>query len=157
AEEGISRVEWAPVPCRWLSLIVVEILADLGQVSRARAVMRGNDPPATGNLRVNINLRKARLALADCDVDAALELLEEASRVARPSGQPQFFGPLAVMEADAHCRRGELDEAARVIADAFECLHDDPNRVVPVAAMGATVSSHAAQRARDLGREDDER
>jgi DNA-binding NarL/FixJ family response regulator len=119
--------------------------------------MRGHEPPATGNLRVNIDLRKARLALADNDVDAALDMLEDAAQVARPSGQPQFFGPLAVMEADAHVRRGELDEAARVITDAFECLHDDPNRVVPVAAMGAAVAAHTAQRARDLGREDDER
>jgi DNA-binding CsgD family transcriptional regulator/tetratricopeptide (TPR) repeat protein len=157
AEEGMERVEWAPVPCRWLALVVVEILADLGQITRARAVMRGNDGPTTGTLRVNVDLRKARLALADDDVDAALELLEDAAHVARPSGQPQFYGPRAVMEADARCRRGELDEASRVIAGVFDCLNGDPNRAIPVAAMGATVAAHAAQRARDLGREDDER
>ncbi len=157
AEEGMERVAWAPVPCRWLALVIVEILADLGQIARARAVMRGNDQPTTGNLRVNVNLRKARLALADDDVDAAIELLDDAACVAKPSGQPQFFGPLAVLEADARIRRGELDEAAELVADTFECLHEDATRVVPVAAMAATVAAHAAQRARDLGREDDER
>jgi len=157
AEEGMERVAWAPVPCRWLALVVVEILVDLGQIARARAVMRGNDGPTTGNLRVNIDLRKARLALADDDVDAALELLEDAAHVARPSGQPQFYGPRAVMEADARIRRGELDEAAAVIENVYDCLNGDPNRAIPVVAMGATVAAHAAQRARDLGRDDDER
>ncbi len=156
AQEGIGVVAWAPVPCRWLHLFTVEALADVGQIAQARAAMRGHDQPTTGTLRVNVNLRRARLALADDDVDEALALLEDAREIAEPSRQPQFFGPLGCLRADALLRRGELEAAAGAVDDALECLHDDAIRVVPVAAMGATVAAHRAQRARDLGRADDE-
>src|SRR5205814_660560 len=156
ALEGRSVTEESNRTQAWMSLQAVEILIDLGRLDEAEALMpRIDDRPAHGMYLTNLDLRRGELALLRGDHETARTVLDEAGRVALYAGQPQFHGPHGTLMGELHRRAGDLDEARAAVEGAAPLLAGDTVRAARIAALGARIEAEAADRARDLGRDDD--
>jgi DNA-binding NarL/FixJ family response regulator len=156
ALEGRAIGEQHNRPTAWIGLQGVEILIDLGRLDEATALMPNHgDQPAYGMYLTNFDLRRGELALLRGDHTTARAALEEAGVAAQRSGQPQYYGPHGALMGELLRREGDLEGARAVVETAAPLLEDDTVRVARLAALGARVEADAADRARDLGRDDD--
>jgi DNA-binding CsgD family transcriptional regulator len=108
---------------------------------------------------VNFALRHAELALGKGDSSRARALLDEVDAAAVNIDEPQFLGVMGALRAELERRAGDLDAARAAIRralDRIETCTDDVVRLARVAAVGVVVEADAAQRACDLG-DDEER
>jgi DNA-binding CsgD family transcriptional regulator len=156
ALEGRAQARAANRTGTWMTLQAVEILIDLGRLDEAEALMpTADDRPAYGMFLTNLDLRRGELALLRGDHETARTVLDEAGRVALSAGQPQFHGPHGSLMGELHRRAGDLEAARAAVEGAVSELAGDTVRVARVAALGAQIEAEAADRARDLGRDDD--
>ena len=113
----------------------------------------------TGTTFVNLALRHAELALGEGDAARARALLDDVDVAAVNIDEPQFLGVMGALRAELERRAGDLDAARAAIRralDRIEFCTEDVVRLARVAAVGVVVEADAAQRARDLG-DDEER
>jgi DNA-binding CsgD family transcriptional regulator/tetratricopeptide (TPR) repeat protein len=145
---------------RWLVILRAELAIEAGELDAAQATLTSLGGRSIGNTLVNVDLRRAELALLRGDHAQARERLDEAAQLGSAMDEPQFTGVLGALRAELERREGDLDSARAAVQDTLDCLEtctDDAARVARVTAAGATVEADAAQRARDLGEADDER
>ena len=108
---------------------------------------------------MNFALRHAELALGKGDSARARALLDQVDAAAVNIDEPQFLGVMGALRAELERRAGDLDAARAAIRralDRIETCTDDVVRLARVAAVGVVVEADAAQRACDLG-DDEER
>jgi len=157
ALEGREAVEGRrPVAMMWLDCQLAEFAYDVGDWEASEKRLPSAQRWTGMQTRVNINLRKAHLAMGRGRHEEASKLLAELAEQAAESSEPQFIGPVAFLNAELRRREGDLDAARAVIdrgLDQMEFCTDDVARVGAVAAAGVSVEADAAQRARDLGDE----
>jgi DNA-binding NarL/FixJ family response regulator len=150
-EEGVAR-ELRPNRV-WLVVLHAELAIEAGEWDRADAIL-GSIGRQIGNSLVNVDLRRAELALGRGQHERARQLLDEAARVGAGMDEPQLTGVLGALRAELERREGDLAAARRAVRDALASLAmstDDLPRTARVSAAGATVEADAAQHARDLG------
>src|SRR3712207_2504026 len=112
AAEGIAELSDLR-ECRWLTLMLSEILFSIGDWAGAEAYGSQDELLRTsGTVRVNFLVRRAELLLGRGEVDAAIALLEEADDRTTRSLEPQWHGPIAALLAEAY-RRARRYDAAR--------------------------------------------
>jgi ATP/maltotriose-dependent transcriptional regulator MalT len=160
AREGAEALADLPSEHRWLRLAVAELHFELGEWERTEEILPPHDRRHQGKELLNVELRRAELALGRGDHAAAARALEVAGPLAEDAGEPQFHGPVGVLLAELRRRQGDLDgarDAVEVALDRIEFCSDDALRIAQVAAAGAAVEADRAERARDLGEPDEAR
>ncbi|HEY6759752.1 MAG TPA: AAA family ATPase [Baekduia sp.] len=154
-EEGLRNVE-DNVPGRaWLPTMAAELAIDRGDYDAAALYLKGTGR-STGNTRVNVELRRAELALCRGDDEDARDALEEAEALLVDSLEPQFVAVAGVLRAELDRRTGHPLGAREAVESALERLEfcsDDTVRLGRLALTGVAVEADLAQRARDLGDE----
>jgi DNA-binding CsgD family transcriptional regulator/tetratricopeptide (TPR) repeat protein len=157
-DEGVARQlgpKWI-----WLRVLQGELAVEAGEFDRAHDILWSIDRRPTGNTLVNLDLRRAELALGCGEAELARELLDEAARAGADMDEPQFTAVLGALRGELERREGRLAEARRAVRDALdslEAMSEEAARRARVSAVGTTVEADAAQRARDLGDVDGER
>jgi DNA-binding CsgD family transcriptional regulator len=144
----------------WLVILQGELAIEAGEWDEAETILAAVGGRPMGNTLVNLDLRRAELALGRGDHAAARERLDEAGALGAGMDEPQFTGVLGALRAELERREGDLEAARGAVQDALDHLEtctDDATRLARVTAAGATVEADAAQRARDLGEDEDER
>jgi DNA-binding CsgD family transcriptional regulator/tetratricopeptide (TPR) repeat protein len=144
----------------WLVIMHGELAIEAGHWDEAAAILGSISERQMGNTLVNLDLRRAELALGRGDHASARELLHEAADVGVAMDEPQFTGVLGALAAELNRREGDLMAARQAVASALDRIEtrtDDDARLARVSAAGTTVEADAAQRARDLREPDDER
>jgi ATP/maltotriose-dependent transcriptional regulator MalT len=144
----------------WLVILQGELAIEAGDWDEAEAILGSVGGRPIGNTLVNLDLRRAELALGRGDHATARERLDEAGTLGAGMDEPQFTGVLGALRAELDRREGDLEAARGAIRDALDRLEtctDDATRLARVTAAGATVEADAAQRARDLGEAEAER
>ena len=158
AHEGAERTTGTGGYSSWVSTVEAEIALDTGDWAYAERHLP--DPgPVTGTTFVNFALRHAELALGKGDAARARALLDDVDVAAVNIDEPQFLGVMGALRAELERRAGDLDAARAAIRralDRIETCTDDVVRLARVAAVGVVVEADAAQRACDLG-DDEER
>ena len=158
AHEGAERTTGTGGYSSWVSTVEAEIALDTGDWAYAERHLP--DPgPVTGTTFVNFALRHAELALGKGDEARARALLDDVDVAAVNIDEPQFLGVMGALRAELERRAGDLDAARAAIRralDRIETCTDDVVRLARVAAVGVVVEADAAQRACDLG-DDEER
>ncbi|HEY7622399.1 MAG TPA: AAA family ATPase [Solirubrobacteraceae bacterium] len=145
---------------RWLVILRGELALEAGEWDAADATLASIGGRPIGNTLVNLDLRRAELALGRGDHAAARAHLDEAAQLGAGMDEPQFTGVQGALRAELERREGDLTAARQAVQDALDRLEtctDDAARLARVTAAGATVEADAAQRARDLGDAEDER
>ena len=144
----------------WLLLLRAELAIEAGDWDAAAQMLGSARRRPVGSTLINLDLRRAQLALGRGEHGAAREHLDEAAAIGVGLDEPQFTGVLGALRAELERREGDLAAARRAVQDALDRLEtctDDAARLARVSAEGATVEADAAQRARDLGEADAER
>jgi DNA-binding CsgD family transcriptional regulator len=158
AHEGAERAAALGRYSTWVSSMEAEIALDTGDWAYAERHLP--DPgPVTGTSFVNFALRHAELALGQGDAARARSLLDDVDAASVNLDEPQFLGVTGALRAELERRAGDLDAARAAIRralDRIETCTDDVVRLARVAAVGVVVEADAAQRACDLG-DDEER
>ena len=158
AHEGAERTTGTGGYSAWVSSVEAEIALDTGDWVFAERHLP--DPgPVTGTTFVNFALRHAELALGKGDAARARALLDDVDVAAVNIDEPQFLGVMGALRAELERRAGDLEAARSAIRralDRIETCTDDVVRLARVAAVGVVVEADAAQRACDLG-DDEER
>jgi DNA-binding CsgD family transcriptional regulator/tetratricopeptide (TPR) repeat protein len=159
AHEGAERTAGTGGSSAWVSTVEAEIALDTGDWVFAERHLP--DPgPVTGTTFVNFALRHAELALGKGDSSRARALLDEVDAAAVNIDEPQFLGVMGALRAELERRAGDLDAARAAIRralDRIETCTDDVVRLARVAAVGVVVEADAAQRACDLGDDEEHR
>jgi tetratricopeptide (TPR) repeat protein len=158
ADEGF-KLELRPDHL-WLLVLRAELAIEAGEWDMAQTILSDVGVRPAGSLLVNLDLRRAELALGRGDHAAARTWLDEAALVGARMDEPQFTGVLGALRAELERREGDLDAARHAVQqalDRIETCTDDAARLARVSAAGATVEADAAQRARDLGEPEAER
>ncbi len=157
-EEGLAHER----PGNWVWLVILrgELAIEAGEWDQAEEILGALRRSPTGNGLVNLDLRRAELALGRGRHEEARELLDEAGRLSAEMDEPQFVGVLGALSSELERREGDLESARRTVRDTVERLlasSDEGVRLARVSAVGAAVEADAAQRARDLGDAEGER
>ncbi len=157
-EEGLAQEE--RLNQAWLVILRAELALEAGEWDAAQAILASIGGRQIGNTLVNLDLRRAELALGRGDHAAARDLLDEAGQLGAGMDEPQFTGVLGALRAELERREGDLAAARDAVQNALDRLEtctDDTARLARVSAAGTIVEADAAQRARDLGEPEDER
>jgi DNA-binding CsgD family transcriptional regulator len=142
----------------WVPTLAAELAIDRGDWEAADEYLRGVGR-TSGNTRVNVELRRAELALGRGQDDLTQASLEEVEALLVDSLEPQFVAVAGVLRAELDRRRGRLTDARDAVDNALERLEfcsDDTVRLARLAATGVAIEADLAQRARDLGDADGE-
>ncbi len=137
----------------WVPTFAAELAIDAGEYDAAAAYLRTTGR-TSGNSRVNVELRRAELALGRGDDAVARTSIEEAEALLVDSLEPQFVAVAGVLRAELDRRSGHPVCAREAVESALERLEfcsDDTVRLARLAATGVAVEADLAQRARDLG------
>jgi DNA-binding NarL/FixJ family response regulator len=132
----------------------------VGDWDLAASLVATDEMRFTGTTRANAHLRRAELALGRADADLARTLLDEVDELIANVIEPQFIGVAGALRAELERRAGDLDAAAAAVdraMDRIQFCSEDTQRMARVATVGISVQADAAQRARDLGEEAEER
>jgi DNA-binding NarL/FixJ family response regulator len=157
-DEAMQTIDGHVPGGAWLPTFAAELAIDLGEHDAAESYLRTTGR-TSGNSRVNIELRRAELALARGDDVAARTSIEEAEALLVDSLEPQFVAVAGVLRAELDRRTGHPVCAREAVESALERLEfcsDDTVRLGRLAATGVAVEADLAQRARDLGDADAE-
>jgi DNA-binding CsgD family transcriptional regulator/tetratricopeptide (TPR) repeat protein len=141
----------------WLWILRAELAIEAGEWDAADDLLASMPRGLVGTSLLNLNLRRAELALGRGDHASAHAWIDEVASIGLAVDEPQFTGVLGALRAELARREGDLDTARRSVQDAldrFETCTDDAARLARLSAVGATVEADAAQRARDLGEGD---
>lgn len=157
-DEGLARV--LGPDSVWLVILRGELAIEAGEWDKAETILGSIGGRQIGNALVNLDLRRAELALGRGDHAVARAQLGEAAQAGAAMDEPQFTGVLGALWAELERREGDLAAARGALQDALrrvEIRTDDASRLARMSAVGTTVEADAAQRARDLGEPTDER
>jgi DNA-binding CsgD family transcriptional regulator/tetratricopeptide (TPR) repeat protein len=150
--EGAHRVDFGGRMDLWLRTSVSEIAFDAGDWDLAAKYLPPLERRIEGTTLLNVELRRAELAMGRGDEEVAARALEEVARRAEGSTEPQFLGPLGVLQAELHLRSGDVDAARAMVDEALDRLEyctEDLIRLARVAWVGVMVEATRAVRARD--------
>jgi ATP/maltotriose-dependent transcriptional regulator MalT len=142
----------------WLSVVIAELLTELGEWDEAERLLPELDRRMSGVLKVNVELRRAELALGRGQHDRAAERLARIEDLVAGSSEPQWHGPFGTLTAELRRRQGDLDGARKAVDDALDRIEfctEDVARLARVSAVGAAVEADRAQRGRDLADPED--
>src|SRR5262249_29267151 len=156
--EGLARE--ARTNRVWLVILDGELAIEAGEWEQASTIFRSLRGRQVGNTLVNLDLRRAELALGLGDHASAREWLGEAAEVSAAVDEPKFTGVLGALLAELERREGDLEAARAALQSALDRIEtrtEDAARLARVSATATTVEADAAQRARDLGEPEDER
>jgi DNA-binding CsgD family transcriptional regulator len=149
-----------PIATMWLETLLAEMAFDSGDWEEAERQLP-KPPHWTGkNTRLNVDLRRATVAVGRGRHEAAQEILADLQELAKDTSEPQYLGPIGVLVAELRRREGDLVAARAAVEQALDRIEfctEDAMRVSEVAAKGVTVEADAAERARDLGDADEEK
>jgi DNA-binding CsgD family transcriptional regulator/tetratricopeptide (TPR) repeat protein len=157
-DEGVGRELRASRV--WLLILRGELAIEAGEWDQAAAMLGSIGERQIGTTLVNLDLRRAELALGRGEHALARRWLGEAADISAAMDEPQFTGVLGALSAELERREGDLEaarQAVQLALDRIETRTDDAARLARVSATGATVEADAAQRARDLGEPEAER
>jgi len=141
----------------WLWILRAELAIEAGEWDAADEILASVPRGLVGTSLLNLNLRRAELALGRGDHASAHAWIDEVAAIGLTVDEPQFTGVLGALGAELARREGDLDGARRAVQDALDCFEtctDDAARLARLSAVGATVEADAAQRERDLGESD---
>jgi DNA-binding CsgD family transcriptional regulator/tetratricopeptide (TPR) repeat protein len=141
----------------WLLVLRAELATEAGEWDAADEILGSVPRGLVGTNLLNLNLRRAELALGRGDHASARAWIDEVRSIGVTVDEPQFTGVLGALQAELERREGDLDAARRAVQDALdrvETCTDDAARLARLSAVGATVEADAARRARDLGEGD---
>jgi ATP/maltotriose-dependent transcriptional regulator MalT len=155
AREGLDASVGRPV--KWLRMMLAELALDRGDWDEIESQL-----PAPGRLvgneLLNAQVRRAELALGRGDHERTRELLAQLAPGVSQTAEPQYLGPYGALLAELRRREGDLDGARAAVDDALDRLEfctEDVMRLARVTAVGVTVEADRAQRADDLGDQDE--
>jgi DNA-binding NarL/FixJ family response regulator len=157
-DEAMQAIDGNVPGGAWVPTFAAELAIDAGEYDVATAYLRTTGR-TSGNSRVNIELRRAELALGRGDDAAARTSIEEAEALLVDSLEPQFVAVAGVLRAELDRRNGHPVCAREAVESALERLEfcsDDTVRLGRLAATGVAIEADLAQRARDLGDADAE-
>jgi DNA-binding CsgD family transcriptional regulator/tetratricopeptide (TPR) repeat protein len=152
AQEGAEEVHVAGRLFTWNLAAVAEIAFDAGRWDLAAERLPATERRYDGTTLLNVELRRAELALGRGDEETAERSLQAVARIADDATEPQFLGPLGVLMAELHLRRGDVDAARATIDEALDRLEfctEDVLRLARVAWLGVVVEATRAMHARD--------
>jgi DNA-binding CsgD family transcriptional regulator/tetratricopeptide (TPR) repeat protein len=138
----------------WLVILRAELAIEAGDWDDAAATLHSIRERPVGNTLVNLDLRRAELALGRAQHGLARGLLDEAARVGAGMREAQFTSVQAALRAELERRAGDLAAGRRAIRDGLDAIDtgtEEPARLARVLAVATTIEADAAQRARDLG------
>ena len=144
----------------WLPILRAELAIEAGEWDEAERILAGIRRRLVGTAFMNLNVRRADLALGRADHASARARLDEVAGIGSVVDEPQWSGPLGALRAELERREGNLDAARAAVRRALgniEGRSEDAGRLARLSATGATVEADAAQLARDLGDADAER
>ena len=155
ANEGLALSVGRPV--KWLRMLLAELALDRGDWNEVESQL---PPPErlVGNEQLNAQLRRAELALGRGDHERTRELLAQLEPGMSETAEPQYLGPYGALLAELRRREGDLDGARTAVDDALDRLEfctEDVMRLARVTAVGVAVEADRAQRADDLGDQDE--
>jgi ATP/maltotriose-dependent transcriptional regulator MalT len=153
-----ARDQLADLPIReaWLSLVIAQQAFDAGDwdaVERMLAAVGGRRLKG-GSAELDYCLRRAELALARDETDAARSHVGRAAELAVDSREPQYLGVLGALQVELAMRDGDVATGRAAVAEALDRIEfcsDDALRMAMVSAAGLELEASAAQHARDLG------
>jgi ATP/maltotriose-dependent transcriptional regulator MalT len=156
-DEGLAQVAETARGFEWVRLLAAELAIDRGDwvVADHQLGLIGR---TTGGTRVNLELRRAELALGRGEHDFAAARIDDAEALLVDSLEPQFVAVAGVLRAELERRRGDHCAARGAIESALERMEycsDDTLRLARLATTGVALEADAAQRARDLGDADE--
>ena len=157
-DEALGDVDRAIPGYAWVPTIAAELAIDRGEWAVAKRFLR-EVGRVSGNARVNLELRRAEMALGRGDDEVARTSLEEVDALLVDSLEPQFVAVAGALQAELFRRCGRTLDARDAVESALERLEfcsDDTVRLARLAATGVAVEADLAQRARDLGDADGE-
>ncbi|MDX6700654.1 MAG: hypothetical protein QOF26_880 [Baekduia sp.] len=152
-DEALRIVERAVPGYAWVPILAAEIDIDQGDWASAELHL-SRVGRVTGSTRVNLELRRAQLALGRGDDEVARTAIEEVESLLVDSLEPQFVAVAGVLRAELDRRHGKPICARETVEGALERLEfcsDDMVRLARLAATGVATEADVAQRARDLG------
>jgi ATP/maltotriose-dependent transcriptional regulator MalT len=155
ANEGLALSVGRPV--KWLRMLLAELALDRGDWDEVESEL---PPPErlVGNEQLNAQLRRAELALGRGDHERTRELLAQLEPGMTETAEPQYLGPYGALLAELRRREGDLDGARTAVDEALDRLEfctEDVMRLARVTAVGVAVEADRAQRADDLGDQDE--
>jgi DNA-binding CsgD family transcriptional regulator/tetratricopeptide (TPR) repeat protein len=137
----------------WVPTMAAELAIDGGDWPAADAFL-ARAGRTSGGSRVNVELRRAELALGRGDDEAARTAIEDVEALLVDSLEPQFVAVAGVLRAELDRRNGHPICAREAVERALERLEfcsDDTVRLGRLAVTGVAIEADLAQRARDLG------
>jgi len=157
-EEAMGQLQTGYPGFEWVRTMAAELAIDGGEWIEADAHL-ARVGRTSGGGRVNVELRRAELALGRGQDDRARTAIEEVEALLVDSLEPQFVAVAGVLRAELDRRSGEAICAREAVEDALERLEfcsDDTVRLGRLAVTGVAIEADLAQRARDLGDADAE-
>jgi DNA-binding CsgD family transcriptional regulator len=152
-QEALDELGTGYVGYAWVPTMAAELAIDGGEWAAAEGYL-ARVGRTSGGGRVNVELRRAELALGRGDDATARTALEEVEAMLVDSLEPQFVAVAGVLRAELDRRNGEPLCAREAVENALERLEfcsDDTVRLGRLAVTGVAVEADLAQRARDLG------
>ncbi|HEV7752205.1 MAG TPA: AAA family ATPase [Baekduia sp.] len=152
-QEALDELGTAYVGYAWVPTMAAELAIDGGEWAAAEGYL-ARVGRTSGGGRVNVELRRAELALGQGDDARARTALEEVEALLVDSLEPQFVAVAGVLRAELDRRNGHPVCAREAVESALERLEfcsDDTVRLGRLAVTGVAVEADHAQRARDLG------
>ena len=128
-------------------------------MGRRRGAPAAPRPPHRDDPRL-LQPDAAGLLLGRGDTRAARPLLEETARILALSLEPQYLAGCGALRGELERREGDLAAARAVVEEAIDRIEfcsEDGERLAEVACVGVRVEADTAERARDLGDEEEER
>ncbi|HEY2637481.1 MAG TPA: hypothetical protein VGI54_08855, partial [Solirubrobacteraceae bacterium] len=106
-EDGAREIEGSGRAATWLLTAAAELAFDAGDWALAAARLPDQERWYEGTTLLNVELRRAELALGRGEEGEAERALGVVAAEVEGSTEPQFLGPLGVLLAEHHLRRGE--------------------------------------------------
>ncbi len=154
AEQGLADISGPGRGGDWLTMTLGEIGWDLGEWAAARRRLPPGDRRHVGITFAYVELKRAEVALADAEHEAARASLNRVADLVMGSREPQFIGLAGSLRGELERRGGDLAAARAAVddgLDAIEFCSEDLARIARMSETGAWIEADAAQRARDLG------
>ncbi len=154
AEQGLAETTGPGRGSDWLTMTLGEIGWDLGEWAAARRRLPPGDRRHVGITFAYVELKRAEVALADAEHEAARASLNRVADLVMGSREPQFIGLAGSLRGELERRCGDLAAARAAVddgLDAIEFCSEDLARIARMSETGAWIEADAAQRARDLG------
>src|SRR4051812_30051352 len=107
--EAIEQAPLVGYKTNWLKIVVTELETELGHWDEAAAALPEPERRLSGVVLVNVELKRAELALGRGEHDAAADPLARIEEYVLASSEPQWHGPFGSLCAELRRRQGDLD------------------------------------------------